>query len=67
MSQSKYVAGDLTKEGLMKNMSEVVEHLEMVNNIWGKYRTRSQEWCASERARKLIVKIDQDHLHRNMI
>ena len=66
-SQSKYISGDLTKEDLMTNMSEVMGHLEMVTNIWGKYRTRSQEWCASERARKLILKIDKDHLHRNMI
>ena len=51
----------------MSNMSEVMGHLEMVTNIWGKYRTRSQEWCASERARKLILKIHKDHLHRNMI
>ena len=62
--QSKYISGDLTKDDLIEHMREVVEHLDLVTNIWGRYRTRSQEWCAAERARKLVVKIDRDHLHR---
>ena len=58
--------GEITKDSFMSTLREVMKHLNMVIQVWGQYRTKSEEKKESEVAHKLAVKINQDHLHQNI-
>jgi len=66
LAREKYQGKRIEAEELKRLMEEVAEHLLIVIKIWGPFRKKSSERLTAERAKRMLVIVDEKYLNKNL-